>query len=92
MTLLLNVAKIAITRLSLGLSLQKQQNIQGCKNSLGQLTDKKSLTVVVFWRNLHDTLLYILNHAPNHIPFSTMKNILHLTCTKQNYNFSTSHR
>ena len=33
MSLLLRVAKIAITRLSLGVSPQNQQNFQGCENS-----------------------------------------------------------
>ena len=37
MSPLLKVAKMAITPLPLGLSLQKQQNFQGRENSLGQL-------------------------------------------------------
>ena len=37
MSPLLKVAKIAITHLSLGLSPQNQKNVQGHKNSLGQL-------------------------------------------------------
>ena len=47
MSPLLKVAKIAITRLSLGLSQQNQENFQGHENSLGQLIDKKSLPIVV---------------------------------------------
>ena len=46
MSLLLEVVKIAITHLSLGLSLQNQQNFQVHENSLGQLIDKKSVAVV----------------------------------------------
>ena len=47
MSPLLKVANIAITRLSLGLEQQNQLNFQGHENSLGQLTDKKSVAVVV---------------------------------------------
>ena len=47
MSSLLKVANIAITHLSLGLCQQNQQNFQGQENSLGQLIDKKSVTVVV---------------------------------------------
>ena len=44
---LLQVAKIAITHLSLGLSPQNPQKFQGRENSLGQLIDKKSVGVIV---------------------------------------------
>ena len=47
MSPLLNVAKIAITHLSLGLSPQNQQTFQGPENSFRQLIDKKSVAVVV---------------------------------------------
>ena len=41
MSPLLKVAKLPVTRLSLGLSPQKQQNFQGHENSLEQLINKK---------------------------------------------------
>ena len=47
MSPLLQVAKIAITHLSLGLSPQNQKYFQGRKNSLRQLIYKKSVAVVV---------------------------------------------
>ena len=62
MSPLLKVAKIAITRFSLGLSPQNQQNFQGRENSLGQLIDKKSVAVVVL-ENVHDTLTHTWTHA-----------------------------
>ena len=40
MSPLLKEAKIAITRLSLGLSPQNPKDLQGHENSLGQLIDK----------------------------------------------------
>ena len=52
MSPLLKVAKIAITRLSLGLSPQKQQDFQGHENSFGQLIDKKFLAVVVLEKSV----------------------------------------
>ena len=58
---LLKVDKIDITRLSLGLSPQNQQNFQGCENSLGQLIDKKSLAVVVLEKSAWHT------HAHTHM-------------------------
>ena len=47
MSPLLKVSNITITRLSLGLGQQNQQNIQGHENSLEQLIDKNSVAVVV---------------------------------------------
>ena len=47
MRALLKVAKIAISRLSVGLNPQNQKNFQGHENSLGQLNYKKSVAVVV---------------------------------------------
>ena len=47
MSPLLKVAKIAISRSSLGLSAQNQKKIQGHENSLGQLIYKKSVAVAV---------------------------------------------
>ena len=41
------VTKIAITRLSVGLSPQTKKNFQARENSLGQLIYKKSVAVVV---------------------------------------------
>ena len=52
MSPLLKVAKIVITRLSLRLSPQNQQNFQGHENSLGQLIDRKSLAVVVLEKSV----------------------------------------
>ena len=53
MSPLLQVAKIAITHLSLGLSPQNQKFFRGRENSLGQLIYKNSVDVVI-WRNLRD--------------------------------------
>ena len=47
MSPLLQVAKIAITHLSLGLSPYNPKNFRGRENSLGQLIYKKSVAVVV---------------------------------------------
>ena len=48
MSLLLKVAKIAVTHSSLGLIPQNQKKIQGRKHSLGQLIYKTSVAVAVF--------------------------------------------
>ena len=52
MSPLLQVAKIAITHLSLGLSSLNQKHFPGRENSLGQLIYKKSVAVVVLEKSV----------------------------------------
>ena len=52
MSPLLQVAMIAITHLSLGLSPSNQKNFQGHENSLGQLIYKKSVAAVVLEKSV----------------------------------------
>ena len=63
------VAKIAITRLFLGLSSENQQNFQGRENSLGQSIDKKSLYVVVLEKSARHTNVCTPAHTHTHDAF-----------------------